>query len=85
MTIVFGSDDIYLRLFTPKEPKEKNFDPRTTHVEFPKGDISFLRGIAPIGTKFHTAKEHGPAGNVNLVPRHGLNVQDEVYLYFGNE
>lgn len=85
ITMLFGVEEMYLRIFTPKEPEESGFDPRTSHVDFPEGDISFLRGIAPIGTKFHTAKEHGPAGNLNLIPRHGEYVHDEVYFYFGDE
>lgn len=85
VTMVFGAEDMYLRLFTPREPEEEKFDPKTTHVDFPKGDISFLRGIAPIGTKFHAAKEHGPAGQRNIVRRHGITYHDEVYFYFGSE
>ena len=84
ITMVFGSEDMYLRLFTPKEGEKEGFDPRTTHVDFPEGDISFLKGIAPIGTKFHTADEHGPAGQLNLSPRHGLHIYDEIHFYFGN-
>jgi hypothetical protein len=83
LTMVFNSDNMYLRIFSPKEPSQNGFEPRTTHVEFPEGDISFLKGITPIGTKFHTAKQHGPAGDVNHIPRHGLYVNEEVLFYFG--
>jgi hypothetical protein len=83
LTMLFKSNDMYLRLFTPKKPSQNGFDPRTTHVDFPEGDISFLKGIAPIGTKFHTAKQLGPAGKPNLIPRHGLYVYEEVLFYFG--
>ena len=50
------SDDIFLRMLTPEQPS----DARTTFVDFPKGDISFLHGINPIGTKFKDAQKLGP-------------------------
>jgi hypothetical protein len=83
VTMVFASPDMFLRLFTPKEAEGASFDPKLTHVDFPAGDISFLQGIAPIGTKFHTAAEHGPAGQRNLVPRLGKWYETTVYFYFG--
>lgn len=67
ITMAFASEDLFLRLFTPSEAP----DPRTTHVDFPPGDLSFLHGIAPIGTKFHPPEAHGPMGRPNLVRRHG--------------
>ncbi len=79
MTIVFGADDLFLRLFTPAE----GVDPKFTHVDFPPGDISILHGIAPIGTKFHTAAEHGPQGAQNFGLRHGLTTSGTVYFRFG--
>ena len=80
-SIVFTDPGMYLQLFAPDESKE--FDHRTTHVDFPEGDLSILRGIAPIGTKFHTAEEHGPAGAPNYPRRHGEYFEDEVWFYFG--
>ena len=79
MTIAFGADDLFLRLFTPAD----GVDPKFTHVDFPPGDISILHGIAPIGTKFHTAAEHGPAGGPNFGLRHGLTTSGTVYFRFG--
>jgi hypothetical protein len=79
MTIVCATDDIFLRLFTPTD----GVDPKFTHVEFPPGDLSLLHGIAPIGTKFHTAAEHGPAGAPNFGRRHGLPISATVYFHFG--
>ncbi len=84
ITVVAASDDLFLRLFTPREPEGAAFDPRSTHVEFPDGDISLLHGIAPIGTKFHTATAHGPAGQPNTVPRSGHLYEATVYFYFGD-
>jgi hypothetical protein len=79
ITMVFGSENLFLRLFTPTEAQ----DPRTTHVEFPPGDISLLHGIAPIGTKFHAAADHGPSGQRNMVRRHGHTYAGTVHFYFG--
>jgi hypothetical protein len=79
MTMVIGSENLFLRLFTPTEAQ----DPRTTHVEFPPGDVSLLHGIAPIGTKFHAAADHGPSGQRNMVRRHGHTYTGTVHFYFG--
>ena len=54
--VYIKSNDIFLRMLTPKQPS----DARTTLVNFPKGDISFLHGINPIGTKFKDAQKLGP-------------------------
>jgi len=85
ITMVIASDNIFMRVFTPEEPSGEAFDPRMTHVDFPIGDLSFLNGIAPIGTKFHAAAEHGPAGLPNMVPRLGKSYKTTVYFYFGSD
>jgi hypothetical protein len=38
-----------------------------TSPAFPKGDISFLQAIAPIGTKFQDAKLMGPQSQKNIM------------------
>jgi hypothetical protein len=85
ITMVFATEDLFLRVLTPKEPEGEFFNPMTTHVDFPAGDLSFLHGIAPIGTKFHKASELGPAGQPNLVPRLGQTFEGTVYFYFGSD
>jgi hypothetical protein len=85
ITMVFANNDLFLRVFTPSEPEGAFFSPQTARVDFPAGDLSFLHGIAPIGTKFHQAKEHGPAGQPNMVPRLGRMYEGTVYFYFGND
>jgi hypothetical protein len=84
ITVVVASDDLFLRLFTPSEPEGAAFDPRTTQVDFPDGEISLLHGISPIGSKFHPASDHGPAGQPNTVPRLGQLYEATVYFYFGD-
>ena len=47
-------------MLTPEQPK---FDPNhKVSVDFPEGDISFLKNIPPIGTKFQELTM-GPQGN----------------------
>jgi hypothetical protein len=50
------TNDLYLKLFNPEEAPE----PEQTHVNQTSGDISFLNGIPPIGTKFNSAESLGP-------------------------
>jgi hypothetical protein len=64
-TVVSGSHDIFLRIYTPQHPEESNR--ATVFPAFPKGDISFLHGITPIGTKTQPANELGPQGYTNML------------------
>ena len=83
-TIVCSSDDIFLRLFTPEFPE----DPYNTAPPFPSGDISFMHGIPPIGTKSQTAENMGPMGKKNMYYDYGKTRPKEMTLYFdfaGNE
>ncbi len=52
-TVYSKTQDLFLRLFTPEEAPV----PARTTVEHPAGDISFMLGIPPIGTKFADASE----------------------------
>lgn len=62
-TVVCPDNDIFLRLFTPEKPVGASND--NTSPEFPKGNISFLHGINPIGTKFTKAETLGPMSQPN--------------------
>jgi len=64
-TVVSATHDLYLRLFTPDRPEEAVSN--TVFPPFPQGDISFLHGIAPMGTKFHKPAELGPEGFPNML------------------
>jgi Glycosyl hydrolases family 2, TIM barrel domain/Glycosyl hydrolases family 2, sugar binding domain/Glycosyl hydrolases family 2/Beta galactosidase small chain len=83
LLLVSATQDLTLRLFTPAQPEGADFDPRSTRVEFPPGDISFLHGIAPIGTKFDDATAHGPQGQPNVVPRRGNPYEATIFLRLG--
>ena len=59
--VATASEDVFLRLFTPDQPKETfNCAPA-----FPSGDISFMQGIPPIGTNSQQAWRLGPSGQKN--------------------
>ena len=63
MTVYTETEDLFLRVFTPKAGKE----PRNTSLAFPAGDISFLHKINGIGTKFKKAEQLGPESQKNNV------------------
>ena len=70
--IVFASDDLFLRVLTPRKPEQRNND--NTLGVFPEGQISILNGISPVGTKFSKAESTGPQGAKNYseyVPKRG--------------
>ena len=54
--IAAETEDIFLRILTPKSGKE----PHNTHPAFPDGDISMLHAIPPMGTKFLAPQFLGP-------------------------
>ncbi len=60
--IATGSEDIFLRLYTPKTPKIAY----NTAPPFPSGDISFMNGIPPMGSKTQKPEDMGPSGQENL-------------------
>jgi len=55
-TVYSKTDDLFLRLFTPMEAPV----PARTTLDHPPGDLSFMLGIPPIGTKFAQASSLGP-------------------------
>ena len=63
MTVYTETEDLFLRVFTPKAGKE----PRNTSLAFPAGDISFLHKINGIGAKFKKAEQLGPESQKNNV------------------
>lgn len=56
LTVATASPDVYLRVGTPRISHEN------TTVAFPAGDISFLKAIPGIGSKFGACEHSGPAG-----------------------
>ncbi len=65
-TVYSHTEDLFLRLFTPEEAPQ----PARTTVSHPPGNLSFMLGIPPIGTKFKDAEELGPqSGNYHYLNR----------------
>lgn len=60
-TVYCHSPFTYLRMLTPDQPE----DPKRGSAipDFPEGDISFVKNIPPVGTKFQDAETMGPHGN----------------------
>jgi len=80
-TIYSASEDVFLRLYTPEPPKGA-YNEHTDGI-FPQGDISFMHGISPIGTKFKKPEQLGPQSAKNMVrSRRNLRTPFEAILYF---
>lgn len=83
-TVLSGSEGLYLHLFTPGKAK---FSTRQTGVRgevnppFPEGNISFLHGISPIGTKFTMAEAEGPQSRKNSYS--GEKLTGKLWFRFG--
>jgi hypothetical protein len=80
ITVMSATEDIFLRLFTPTPPEGAYND--NTAPPFPEGDISFMNGISPIGTKFLQAEQLGPQGQKNKFYYHRDPKPLGAVLYF---
>jgi hypothetical protein len=60
-TVYSFSPHTFLRMLTPENPSG-DANGRVS-IDFPDGDISFLKNIPPIGTKFQEPISTGPKGN----------------------
>jgi hypothetical protein len=81
--VFIKSDDVFLRMLTPDQTE----DGRTTLVDFPIGNISFLHGINAIGTKFKDKSRLGPqSSEYYFSPRKidGRKLRMELVFDFGS-
>ncbi len=84
VTILAAEEGLFLHLFTPAMAR---FSTSKTGVRgevnppFPDGDISFLHGISPIGTKFTKAEAEGPQSQKNKF--NGETLKGKLYFRFG--
>ncbi|MEZ2337343.1 glycoside hydrolase family 2 protein [Mucilaginibacter sp. RCC_168] len=76
VTIVCNSRDVFMRLFNPANPKNVY----NTAPLFPSGDISFMHGITPIGTKSQKPEKLGPGGQKNQYFNYDRNIEDALTL-----
>jgi len=82
LRIVAASEDLFLHLFTPDKPVQRNND--NTLGMFPDGQLSILNAISPVGTKFKQPKDLGPQSQQNyfLSSGHAEPLRGKVYLKF---
>jgi hypothetical protein len=75
LTTMTDTKELFLRMFTANSGE----NPAHAKAVFPSGDVSFLHGISPIGTKFRDAVNTGPRGKMY----HNQNCFNGVlYFYF---
>jgi hypothetical protein len=84
LTFVNHSDDIALRVLTPREATGAGFEPKGTKIDFPPGDISFLNAILPIGTKFNPPHELGPSSQRGRTPNLGIAFENTIDIVVGD-
>jgi hypothetical protein len=79
-TVVCATEDVFLRLFTPAEPRNVY----NTAPPFPGGNISFMQAIPPIGTKSQKPEKMGPSGQKNMYYDYGRSKDyaKDLTLYF---
>jgi hypothetical protein len=75
--VVTDSDDMFLRLFTARD----GVAPQSTAMVFPPGNVSFMHGIPPIGTKFDVPAVLGPQSLPNAPSG---TFEGTLYFYFGD-
>lgn len=65
-TVYTENEGLFLQMLKPSKPKST---PQNNGVypNFPDGNLSFLNGITPIGTKFQTADVMGPQSQKNMM------------------
>lgn len=79
-SIISAEEDIFLRMFTPAAPKGIVAD--RIAPPFPKGNISFMHGIMPIGTKIWNADRLGPMSQKNIYSNRRKYYSKDLELYF---
>ncbi|MEM6766213.1 MAG: glycoside hydrolase family 2 TIM barrel-domain containing protein [Bacteroidota bacterium] len=80
-TILCHTSDYFLRMFTPEESPDVR---SSMKMDFPPGDISFMRSILPIGTKFKNAEQLGPQSQANtLYNFRNFSTTVALSFYFG--
>lgn len=62
-TVYCKTDNTFLRMLTPKYPIQERDPNGRVSPKFPEGDISFVKNIPAIGTKFQKSDKMGPQGN----------------------
>ncbi|MCC4214688.1 glycoside hydrolase family 2 protein [Leeuwenhoekiella parthenopeia] len=82
--VVTETPDLYLRLYTPALPPEKDVTGGVA-PPFPEGDLSFLYDIPAIGTKFKSADNLGPSSQQGSISNRREDELDKIILWFDFE
>ena len=80
-TIVCPTQDIYLQMLKPEKPGGLLDKKYYVIPPFPKGDISFMHGIPPIGSKNKPPKSLGPASQSYLFTEQNVSMK-KITLFF---
>lgn len=84
LTVVSETKDLFLHLYTPGKAKYSvEGVSGDVNPSFPEGDISFLHGITPIGTKFSRPENEGPQGQKNIYDEKTGPLRGTLYFGFG--
>lgn len=84
VTVFSETAGLFLHLFTPGKAKYSETGVSgNVNPPFPDGDISFLHGISPIGTKFSGPDDEGPQGQKNEFDGNNGPMKGTLYFGFG--
>ena len=77
-----GKEDVILHLFTPSIQSSYAADKNYTVPAYPKGNISFMSAIPPVGTKFGKADNYGPQSQLHRFSGNGAENNTSGQLFF---
>lgn len=79
-----ANEDVTLHLFTPSAQKSYDISRNYTVPTYPKGNISFMDAIPPVGTKFGRAENYGPQSQLHIFKSYGgaKNIRNILYFKF---
>lgn len=79
-----GKEDVILHLFTPAIQSLYAADRNYTVPAYPKGNISFMSAIPPVGTKFGKAENYGPQSQLHRFSGNGAenNISGQLFFDF---
>lgn len=84
VTVFTETAGLFLHLFTPGKAKYSETGVSgNVNPPFPEGDISFLNGISPMGTKFSMPYDEGPQGQRNIYYEKNGPLKGTLYFGFG--
>lgn len=79
-----ANEDVTLHLFTPTPQQSYDLSRNYTVPPYPKGNLSFMDAIPPVGTKFGRADNYGPQSQLHLFKSYGgaKNMTNTLFFKF---